>query len=85
MSGNESYHVKLELTIKAKSLMTEEYPLSEKFITKKSGRWIFEADVCKLEGAGRFVIGLADQIKILEGDELKGYITNFTNQFLKQY
>ena len=83
MSGNESYHVKLELTIKAKSLMTEEYPLSEKFITKKSGRWIFEGDVCKLESVGRFVIGLADQIKVLEGDELKDYITNFTNQFLK--
>ena len=83
MSGNESYHVKLELTIKAKSLMTEEYPLSEKFITKKSGRWIFEADVCKLEGVGRFVIGLADQIKILEGEELKEYIINFTNNYLK--
>ena len=83
MSGNESYHVKLELTIKAKSLMTEEYPLSEKFITKKSGRWIFEADVCKLEGVGRFVIGLADQIKILEGEELKEYIISFTNNYLK--
>ena len=82
MSGNESYHVKLELTIKAKSLMTEEYPLSEKFITKKSGRWIFETDVCKLEGVGRFVIGLADHIKILEGQELFQYIYNFTKDNL---
>ena len=83
MSGNENHHVKLELSIKAKSLMTEEYPLSEKYITKKSGRWIFETDVCRLEGVGRFVIGLADQIKILEGEELKEYIINFTNNYLK--
>ena len=62
--------------------MTEEYPLSEKFITKKSGRWIFETDVCKLEGVGRFVIGLADQIKILEGQELFQYIYNFTKDNL---
>jgi len=82
MSGNENYHVKLELSIKAKSLLTEEYPLSEKHITKKSGRWIFEANVCRLEGVGRFVIGLADQIKVLEGQELKDYIANFVKSHL---
>lgn len=82
MSGNDNYHVKLELTVKAKSLMTEEYPLSGKYITKKNGRWIFETDVCKLEGVGRFVVGLADQIKILEGPELKDYIIEFTNKYL---
>lgn len=83
MSGYDSYHVKLELSLKAKNLLIEEYPLAEKHIVKKSGKWIFETDVCKLEGVGRFVIGLADQIKIKAGSELQDYIKTFTEQYLR--
>jgi hypothetical protein len=35
-----------------------------------------------LEGIGRFYIGLAEHIRILEGDELKKYASEYAKNFL---
>ena len=77
MSGPEKYHVQLKLTLQAKNLMLEEYPLAEKNIKKSGDAYIFETDVCALEGVGRFVMGLAADIEIIEGEELKKYIRQY--------
>lgn len=39
--------------------------------------------VSGMEGVGRFVIGLAHEIRILESDELKEYIRKFAERYLK--
>ena len=77
MSGPEKSHVQLKLTLQAKNLMLEEYPLAEKNIKKSGEAYIFDADVCALEGVGRFVMGLAADIEIIEGEELKKYIRQY--------
>ena len=82
MSGPERYHVRLRLSLRAKNLMVEEYPLAEKCIRKNGDHYLFDADVCALEGVGRFVIGLAGDITIIEGEELKGYIRNYVSEHL---
>lgn len=82
MSGPERYHVRLRLSLRAKNLMVEEYPLAEKCIRKNGDNYLFDAAVCALEGVGRFVIGLAGDIVILEGEELKGYIRNYVSEHL---
>ena len=59
----------------AKELLIEEYPLSEIHITTvDDNHWLYEADVHKIEGAGRFVLGLNPHITILEGKELIDYV-----------
>lgn len=85
MSGSEKYHVKLKLSLQAKNLMLEEYPLAEKSIKKSGDAYIFDADVCALEGVGRFVIGLAADIDIIEGEELKKYIHQYVAENLAKY
>ena len=82
MSGPNSYHVRLQLSLQAKNLLLEEYPLAEKSIRKSGDHYIFDDDVCALEGVGRFVIGLAADINIVEGEELKQYIRSYVTDHL---
>lgn len=73
--GDECHHIKLMMDRMAKELLIEEYPLSEIHITTvDDNHWLYEADVHKIEGAGRFVLGLNPHITILEGKELIDYV-----------
>ena len=83
MSSFNQTHVKLELSIMAKNLLIEEYPLAEKDLRKEGDKWILDTMVSGMEGVGRFVIGLAHEIRILESDELKEYIRKFVERYLK--
>lgn len=74
MSGEKPVHVRLALTLRARNLLLEEYPLSGEHIKEEDGRWIFDGKVMRLEGVGRFVMGLLDQVEILEGEELWDYM-----------
>ncbi len=75
ISSNEAYPVKLKLGLRAASLLTEEYPMASKYLIKLSdSKWIFESKVCSFDGVGRFVMGLIDDIEILESAELQEYI-----------
>ncbi len=75
MSSNTKIPVKVKLSLRAYNLMIEEYPLSEKFIIKKSDtEYLLDADVCSLEGIGRFALGLIDEIEIILPVELKDFI-----------
>ena len=46
--------------------------------------YIFDDDVRAMEGVGRFVIGLASDITIIEGTELREYIRNFVSRHLEK-
>lgn len=81
--GDGSYHIKLQMDRMAKDLLTEEYPLSEKHISELDGsHWIYEADVYKLEGVGRFIMGLYEHITILDGKELRGYVMEVAEKIM---
>ena len=82
MSGFEQTPVKLELGIMAKNLLLEEYPLAEKDLTKVNDTWILETMVCDMAGVGRFVIGLAHDIKVIDSPELVEYIRTFVANHL---
>ena len=75
LSGETPIHVRLSMTLRARNLMVEEYPLTENDISEgKGGRWIYDGTVRRMEGIGRFVMGLLSQIEILEGEELRQYV-----------
>lgn len=75
MTGFELQRVKLELGMLARNLLVEEYPLAERDIKPLGdGRWLLDTEVCNYVGVGRFVMGLMDDISIVESPEFEAYI-----------
>lgn len=82
MAGKEDIPVTLKMTLKAKNLLIEEYPLASKYISYDGKDWWFKGNVKDLAGVGRFVIGLADQIHLMETPALSDYIITFANKHI---
>lgn len=74
--------VRLELSLRAKNLLVEEFPLAENGIREEDGKWFYEGNVGPLEGVGRFCIGLAGDVKVVDSLELKQYIQEFVKKNL---
>ena len=85
MSGYEQTPVKLELGLQAKNLLLEEYPLAEKDLKREGKKWILETMVSDMAGVGRFVIGLAHDIKVVDSPALTEYIKEFVSKHLQKY
>ena len=66
--------VKLQLTLRAKNLLIEEYPLAESHIVETGNKYYFDGWVCGWEGVARFVMGLPGETKVIVPDELKIFI-----------
>lgn len=81
MSGYANAHVRMQLTVRAKNLLIEEYPLAEKEITRDGNFWILDTVVNDFAGICRYYVGLIPEIKVLEGEEFLEY----TRKYLKKY
>lgn len=84
MSSFEQTPVKLELSLMAKNLLIEEFPLAQKDLKEYNGKWILETLVSNMAGVGRFVIGLADEIKVVDSPALEEYINNFVRDYINK-
>lgn len=89
MSGEELMPIRLLMTSLAKNLLLEEYPLSTAFVKEVKApedspkfSWLLETQIRSVLGAGRFVMGLASDVRILEGDPLKEYIRKTVKEYL---
>lgn len=82
MSSFEQTPVKLELSLRAKNLLLEEYPLAQQDLRCEDGKWILDTKVSNMAGVGRFVIGLADEIKVVDSPLLTRYIDDYVKSFL---
>ncbi|MCO5266667.1 MAG: WYL domain-containing protein [Lentimicrobium sp.] len=75
ISSYQLLPVKLKLGLRAARLLMEEYPLSEKDLNMvNDNEWILETDVCSYEGVGRFVMGLLNEIEIIESEDFIDFI-----------
>ncbi|MEF9931611.1 MAG: WYL domain-containing protein [Bacteroidales bacterium] len=75
ITGYTQMPVKLQLGIRAASLLIEEFPLAEKELKKISEEyWILATNVCSYEGIGRFVLGLLDDITVIESNDFKTFL-----------
>ena len=73
----EQIPIKLKLGLRAASLLVEEYPLAEKYLSPlpdNPSYFILQTNICGYEGVGRFILGLLDDIEILEGEGLKEFL-----------
>lgn len=83
MAGKEDIPVTLKMTLKAKNLLIEEYPLASRYVTYDGQSWWFKGNVKDLAGVGRFVIGLADQIDIISSPGLVKHLKRFIDTNLQ--
>lgn len=85
ISSTESLPVKLTMSLRAASLLAEEYPLAEKHLQRiDDNRWILEAEVCSYEGVGRFVTGLLNEMESIEPEEFRKFILIKTESGIKK-
>ena len=84
MTGNTPVHIVLGMSLLAKNLLEEEYPLASRCIRKDGGRWLLETDIYQLQGASRFVCGLMEEVEVLEGDALKAHIREYGKKYFGQ-
>lgn len=82
ISSDKQIHIRLKLNLRSYSLLTEEFPVSSKYIENTAtNEWILDTYVCSFEGVGRFILGLWDDIEIVESDELKEFIWERVRNF----
>lgn len=74
MTGFEQHRVCIRLGMMAHNLLLEEYPLAERDIIQQGDSWLLDTKVCNYRGVGRFVLGLMDDVEVLENDEFKEYL-----------
>lgn len=73
--GFELKRVRLRLGVMAHNLLTEEYPLSERDLQQiDEGSWLLDTEVCNYAGIGRFVMGLAEDIEVIDSPEFTDYL-----------
>lgn len=82
-SSETLYSVAIRLDQLSHNVLLEEFPRAEQDVTQEGDSWILRTSVASMLGIGRFVLGLYDHIEIIEGDELKTYISGKLEEFAK--
>jgi hypothetical protein len=61
--------------LRSASLLTEEYPLANRDISKISdNEWLLDTKVCTFNGVARFAMGLLEDIEIIDSPEFEAFI-----------
>jgi proteasome accessory factor C len=74
ISGNKVTWITLKLSLRAYLLMREEFPQTIPFLEKTEEHCVFHGPVQNFEGIGRFVLGLPNEIVIVQPQEFKAFI-----------
>ena len=80
MSGSDPVRVRLSLSVRAKNLLAEEYPLAERDVKKSGDRWMLDTQICNFAGICRFYMGLAEEIEIIESPEFLEYVRDYVKR-----
>lgn len=82
MNGNKRHPIRLKMGMLAHNLLIEEYPLAEEYLTATDdGGWMLSTEVASYAGVARFVVGLMDDIQIIDTPELKQYIADYVARY----
>jgi proteasome accessory factor C len=82
-NGDANEWITLSLGMRAYLLLREEFPLSVPFIEKREKDYYFHAPVAGFVGAGRFVLGLMDDLTVIGPDSFKQYLQKIMTSFSK--
>lgn len=81
MTGYANERVRMQLSVRAKNLLIEEYPLAEKEIVRDGNFWILDTVINDFAGICRFYVGLIPEIKVIEGKGLLDYVRNYLSKY----
>ena len=85
MNGEKRHRIRLELGMLSRNLLLEEYPLAEEHITAiDAEHWLLDTEVASYAGVGRFVVGLMDDIRIIDTPELEQYLAEYVTRYWPQ-
>ncbi|MDR9442716.1 MAG: WYL domain-containing protein [Schleiferiaceae bacterium] len=76
MSGAEAIPLELGLSLRAKNLLCEEFPDAQAHIEAREEGYAFVGTVYALEGVGRFVGGLLNEISLPPESPLRPYLVS---------
>jgi predicted DNA-binding transcriptional regulator YafY len=86
MNSCEMKHIKLKLGLRSANLLIEEFPLATKHLQKlPNNEWLLDTDVCSYDGVGRFVMGLLDDIEIIDSQEFEQHIAEILNKMKNKF
>lgn len=75
ITSGEKHWVKLRMSMRAARLLQEEFPLSRPFVIKDGpSEYLFNARINSFIGISRFILGLCDEIEVLEPEALVDYL-----------
>lgn len=84
-SGERRFTVRLLLGHLATSLLLEEFPEAEEELTLyDDGRHLLETKVCSFKGVGRFVMGLFDDIEVVDSPEFQAWLNERLRDLTKK-
>jgi proteasome accessory factor C len=75
MSGTEEHWISLKLSLKAYVLLREEFPRAMPYVEKREDHYFFNGPVYDFKAIGRFVLGLMDEISVIESKSFKDFIS----------
>ncbi|MEL6676617.1 MAG: WYL domain-containing transcriptional regulator [Bacteroidota bacterium] len=81
-SGPEATAFQLRLSSLAHRLLLEEFPHASGMIQRKRGNIYLKGKYCNPKGIGRFIMGLAGEVEIVEPVELQDFIIVETQKLL---
>ena len=86
MSSDTLIPIRLRLTMRAANLLKEEFPESKRMLRPDGEEhFLFETEVRDVKGIGRFVLGLHNEVEIIEAPELESYLKIHAKQLAMQY
>ncbi len=86
MNSDELLPIKLKLGLRSANLIIEEFPLATKYLLKlPNNEWLLDIEVCSFDGVGRFVMGLLDDIEIIDSHELEKHIAEILNTMKNRF
>lgn len=83
MASFSPVHVRFSMSLMAYNLLLEEFPMAEKYVSKHKDKWVYDGDISMVEGVGRFVIGLAAEIQIIDSPALSDYVSSYYEKYVK--
>lgn len=75
-------NVHLHLTLKARNLLQEEFPLAMEYLKETSKGYELDIPVAHYDGIARFVMGLPEDVKILKPKGFKDFVRQRINVWM---
>ena len=85
-SGETETRIKLRVGYLARQILMEEYGVPERLFYKDDDRhWTYYCNVCNFGGIGRFVMGLSNDIEVLDCEDFLAYLRQTLVEATKKF